>query len=526
MRSRAVVSGLVLGTALVSGGWFMQRGLLAADAPPGAGRGLLLEVMSVVQRSYVDTVSQATLYQHAVDGLLLELHDPHSAMLSADRLARLAERTTGRYGGVGIQIDVRDGWITVVSPLPGTPAEHAGIQTGDRVVSIEGRSTRNWTPDEATKALRGDPGSTVGLTVERPGIPQPLTFSLQRREIQSHAVRHALMLRGDVGYVDLLSFSEDAAEELHHAVDSLRTAGMHTLLLDLRSDPGGLLDQGVAVSDLFLDAGQTIVSMKGRTRDANRSYADRAPQAWPDLRLMVLVDSGSASASEIVAGALQDHDRAVLLGTTTFGKGSAQSLFRTVDGGAIKLTTALWFTPSGRSINRPLSEEADDDLDRVGPSRQSDPAYRTDAGRNVKGGGGITPDVVVPDPAPTEADRAFERALGNKVPVFRDVLASYALSLRAKRAVTSPFFPVTPAMREELHDRLSARGVHIDRAVYDAATPLVDRWIGSQVARFALGERAEFERATRDDRVVQRALQLAGSAKTQQELLRAARGRQ
>ena len=521
MRSRAVIVGMVLGTSVVSGGWLMQRGLIGRPATTTQRVKLLSDVMGYVERYYVDTLTDSTIYRRTVDGLLSELHDPHSVFLGPDRLARLEESTTGRYAGVGIQIDVRDEWITIVSPLPGTPAEQAGVQTGDRVVEIDGKSTKGWTSDEAMKALRGAPGSRVHLVVERPGAAQRVPIDITRREIQFHVVRHALMLHDDVGYVDLTTFSESAASDLRAAVDSLRSRGMKTLIFDLRGDPGGLLDQGVAVADLFLDRGQRIVSMKGRTTDANREYTDDAPQRWPELRLIALIDSGSASASEIVAGALQDHDRALLLGTTSYGKGSAQSLFPTTSGGALKLTTALWYTPSGRSINRPhADEDTEDPRSRVTPELKKDvPTYRTDDGRTVLGGGGITPDRIIPDVVPTAADKAFETALGSKFAVFRDVLASYALSLKARHAVASPDFTVTPEMRDELYRRLAERDVHMDRATYDAARPLVDRWIGTQVARFVFGERAEFERITRDDATVKAALDLARGAGSQKELL-------
>ena len=520
MRSRALISGAVLCSAIVSGGWFVERGLRKGAPSAAAREQLYSEVLRHVATEYVDSLQLNDLYQRSVNGLLHELNDPHTVLLTPDRLARLNESTTGRYGGVGIQIDVRDGWITVVSPLAGGPAEAGGMQTGDRVVAIDGRSTKGWTPDEATKALRGEPGSPVRLEAERPGVPDRLTFSLRRREIHYHPVRHAIMLGPDVGYVDVATFSEDAVPDVTAAIDSLRARGMMTMLLDLREDPGGLLDQGVGMSDLFLDAGRRIVSMKGRTPDANRAYDDNAAQRWPDLRLVVLVDSGSASASEIVAGALQDHDRAVLVGTQTYGKGSAQTLYPVATGSALKLTTARWFTPSGRSIDRP---HVASDADGIGAGAARDtaapPTFHTDAGRKVLGGGGITPDLIVSDSSPDERERAFERTVGAKFSLFRDVLADYALELRARHALSSPSFPVTPHMRDELRRRLVGRGLEVDSADFAMAAPVVDRWIGSQVTRYVFGERAEFERAIGDDPTIQTALRLATGARSQRELL-------
>jgi carboxyl-terminal processing protease len=296
---------------------------------------------------------------------------------------------------------------------------------------------------------------------------------------------------------------------------------MRSLIFDLRGDPGGLLDQGVAIADLFLDPSQKIVSMRGRGRDAERDYVDRFPQAWPDMRLVVLVDSGSASASEIVAGALQDHDRALIVGTTSFGKGSAQSLFPMAEGGALKLTTALWFTPSGRSINKVRStaddEDGGDPLQALGEEAKR-PRFRTDAGRTVLGGGGITPDVEVSDSAAAAMEHRLQVALGRSVPAFRDAMASYALSLRTKGVVSSASFVVTPAMRAELYDRLRQRKLVIAPAIWEDAAPLVNRLLGYQIARYVLGPAGEFARVTHDDPEINRSLSLLESAQSQSEL--------
>lgn len=529
MRSRAVVVAAVFGAALVSGGWLIQAGYGASPSSSYARARLFQEVMTHVENDYVDTVTENDLYKKAVDGMLLELHDPHSVYLTPDRLSKLNESTTGRYAGVGIQMDVRDGWITVVAPLPGTPAQRAGIVTGDRLVEIDGHSTHGWTSDEAMKAIRGDPGTVVHVVVERPGTSARLPFTLTRQEIHFHSVQHALMLRDSIGYVDLTVFSENSDHELRNAIDSLQGVGMRRLIFDLRGDPGGLLDQGVAVADLFLDPGQKIVSMRGRTSAGDHDFVDRFPQSWPELPIVVLVDSGSASASEIVSGALQDHDRAVIVGTTSYGKGSAQSLFTMPEGGALKLTTALWYTPSGRSINRPRASDDDEDggddaLHRLGADTAR-PRFHTDAGRVVLGGGGITPDVPVVDSATSAAEAALQAALGKHVADFRDVLADYALELKAKRSMTSPTFVVTPAMRNELYSRLRRRDVDLPRSVFDANSRLIDRLVGDQIARYVFGPEAEFERSTQYDPAIAAAVRLLANASTPQALLHEVSGK-
>ena len=517
MRSRAVPVTLVLCIALASGGWLMERGLRGSGSAV-AGARLYDQVSGLVREGYVDSLSQSQIYRKSVDGLLGELHDPHSVFLDSLRLRSLTESTTGRYAGIGIQMDLRDGWITVVAPLPGSPAERAGIRTGDRVVEIEGKGTSGWTSDEASKALRGTPGTAVQLMIERPGVADRIPMRVDRQQIHVSSARYAQMLGGGIGFVDFTIFSESSAEELRASIDSLRGQGMTSLVLDLRGNPGGLLDQGVEVAELFLDPGQRVVSTRGRTGEATHEYTDGDAQIWPDMPVVVLVDHGSASASEIVAGALQDQDRAAIVGATSYGKGSAQSLFPLAPVGALKLTTAKWFTPLGRSIDRPKpDDEADDAPDE--PKDAPRQRLRTPAGRVVLGGGGITPDVVVEDSVRPPAERALEQALGKDVTKFRDALAAYALELKARGAVSSPDFAVTPAMRSELHARLAARGVNIDRATYDGAESLVTRVLGAQIARYTFGPQAEFARSLRTDRSIAVSLALLNGVHSPRELL-------
>jgi carboxyl-terminal processing protease len=523
MRSRGITVAIVLSSALASGGWLMQRGLRGAGSS-AAGARLYEQVLGRVAHQYVDSIPLAELYDKSVTGLLDELGDPHSVFLEQERLRALTESTTGRYAGVGIQMDLRDGWITVVAPLPGSPADRVGVQTGDRLVEIDGKLTAGWTADEASRALRGAPGTLVRLSLERPGVTERIPVQLNRQQIHVPSVRYADMIGNGVGYVDLTIFSETSAKELRDAIDTLRARGMRRLVLDLRGNPGGLLDQGVEIAEMFLDDGERVVSTRGRTPDATREFTDDGDQRWPDMPIVVLVDNGSASASEIVAGALQDQDRAAIVGATTFGKGSAQSLFPLPAVGALKLTTAKWFTPLGRSIDRSeRPSEDDDDVGREPPKREQ---LRTPAGRTVLGGGGITPDVVIEDSLRPGNELALERALGKDITRFRDVLATYALELKGRRAVADASFTVTPAMRDELYARLRARGVLLDRDVYDGAEPLVTRILGSQIARYVFGPDAEYARALRQDRAMAVALELLNASRSPDDLLNRAATKQ
>ena len=516
-RSRTlIVAGIMLG-ALITGGWLLQRGAHTGTFTAYEGAQLFESVFRRIQTDFVDTVADSALYRKSVDGMLYELRDPYSTFLPPDRFARLNESTTGNYAGLGIEVDLRDGWLIVVAPLPGGSAERAGIQPGDRIIEIGGRSTKGWTNEEASKVLRGKPGTLVSIKVERPGIAQPLELRLERTTIHQSAVRRTAMLGDGVGYIDLKAFSDSTANELNNAISSLLGRGMKTLVLDLRTNPGGLLTQGVRVSDLFLNPGQKIVSMRGRVPDANREYADTAKQAWPQLPLMVLVDGRSASAAEIVAGALQDHDRAVIIGQPTYGKGSAQSVIPFGDQGGLKITTARWFTPVGRSITKLRPSDDDEEPPPVKKER-----FRTDAGRIVYGGGGITPDVLAGDSIAPVAETNFLRALGTQTSRFRDAITDYALSLKATHAITTQDFVVVPAMREEIWNRMRARGIDIPRSVFDEAQSLVDRQLSYEIARYVFGSDAEFRRRSLDDKILQKALQMARGAKSEQDLLRRA----
>ncbi len=491
-RPRAAITAAVFFVAMASGGWLLGRGLVAPTVS-GNGQRLFEEVVTRVQRNYVDSLPTATLLERALTGMLEELGDPNTVYLDSARLARLTESTTGVYTGLGIRFDARDGWPMVLASMPGTPAERAGLVSGDRVTEIDGRSTRGWTDDETRAAMRGEAGTRITLVVERPGQPKAFTVRLTRGEIHRAAVRRTALLDGGVGYVDLKLFSDSTERELTRAVDSLQREGMRSLVVDLRNNPGGLLTQGVAVSELFLDSGDVIVTMRGRVPAPARTYRDEAPQRWPTIPMAVLVDAASASASEIVAGALQDHDRALVMGQPTYGKGSAQAVFEAGKGG-LKITTARWYTPAGRSIDRGAAANAEDDE----PGR-----FKTDGGREVFGGGGITPDVAVPDVAPTPGELALQARLGPRVTEFRDALTTYATTAAVRNAVSTPLTPVSPSLLEGAWQAVRARGFEIPRAEWIGASRLVASFLGREMVRIALGNAAEVRRSVSEDPLIQ-----------------------
>jgi carboxyl-terminal processing protease len=457
------------------------------------------------------------MYRMAVDGMLYELEDPYTSLLPPDKLGRFKEATSGNYAGIGVQVDVRDGWIVVIAPTPGSPAERAGIQPGDRIVEVDGKSTQGWTMEEATSAFRGKPGTKLSMRIERPGVLASIPLTLERSPLHQSAVRRTAILPNGIGYIDLKAFSASSDRELTRSIEALVSKGAKSLILDMRSNPGGLLQEGTRVADLFLSKGQKIVSLRGRTPEANREYVDSTAQRWPNLPLTVLVDDKSASAAEIVAGALQDHDRALIVGEPTYGKGSAQSVSPLDDVGGLKITTARWYTPSGRSISKRLDRDDSD----FGSGTVSDDkhVYRTDAGRVVYDGGGIMPDVIEDDSAYTAQIRQLQTVLGRKVGLFRDALTDYALSLKASRTIQSPQFAVTDSMLDEVWKRMVARGVVMDRGIFDESSMVVRQLLAYDIARYVFGPEAEFKLRVQNDRAIATALQLTTGVTTQRALL-------
>jgi carboxyl-terminal processing protease len=535
MKQRWGVIGVVAVISFLSGGWLLQRGVASGGNVYQQAR-LFDDVLGHVSAYYVDSIGEGQLYDQAARGLLEELKDPYSVLLTGDDYKALAEQTSGNYAGLGIQIDVRDGWITVVAPLPETPAERAGVQTGDQIIEVDGKSTEGWKNDQAVKALRGAPGTKITIGVRRSGIADPITFTMTRAQIHIRSVPAGTLFGGGIGYISLNPVSETSADELREEITAMKAKGMKSLILDLRLNPGGLLDQGVKVADLFLDAKQEIVATRGRARGSTKQFYDDARQAWPDLPIVVLVNDGTASAAEIIAGALQDHDRAVVVGTPTFGKGLVQTLFPLGDGVALKLTTARWYTPSGRTIQRIAKNEEDqaaqaaveagDSIsDSMANKEHSDsairerPIYHTDAGRVVRGGGGIVPDLVVRPDSLSSGEREFAKELGAHVPEYRDVLTTFALDAKKSGSVKSEDFKVTPDMRQAVLQRLKAKGVDLPPAVFDSASRLIGDQLGYEIARYVFGRPAEFRRRASDDEQMQAAMDLLRKAQSPKELM-------
>jgi len=332
--------------------FFVFAGSALGEEATYQGLSNFTRVLDLIERNYVDNVDTEKLAISAIEGMLKTL-DPYSAYLTPERYKELEIGTSGEFGGVGIEISGENDILTVITPIEGSPAAKAGIKPGDLIIAIDGKSTQGLSVDEAVKSLRGPKGSTVKITIQSQGDKNPREVVLVRDIIYVKSVNSKL-IDGRIGYIKLSQFQEKTSEELVKAIEALESGNksqLNGLILDLRNNPGGLLTQAVEVADEFIDEG-LIVSVKGRVEDQSTEYYATKKDNTRGYPIVVLVNKGSASASEVVAEALQDKKRAIILGTKTFGKGSVQSIIKLDDGSGLKLTTAKFYAPSGRSINQ------------------------------------------------------------------------------------------------------------------------------------------------------------------------------
>jgi carboxyl-terminal processing protease len=494
---------LVAVVGLASGGWLLQKGVSPQQNVYFQAR-LFDQVLHNVADRFVEKVSPGDLYRMAIDGMLQQLGDPHTVFMTPKEYEDLRVQTQGEYGGLGIEIAVRDGWITVLSPLPGTPAERQGLQAGDRIVDVDGQSTKGWSDDKAVAELRGPKGSTVHIKVARVGADQLIPFSIVRAEIHVAAVTNAYMLDRHVGYVELTQFSETAASDLRAAIDTLKQQGMTGLVLDMRRNPGGLLDQGIGVADLFLRRGDLVSETRSRLPEQTQTFKATSPDLFPGLPIVVLVGQRSASAAEIVSGALQDHDRALLVGETTFGKGSVQTLYQLPGNYVLKMTTARWYTPSGRSIQKPygIGQDTTDTMitDTAGEdtTQHGSHIFHTDSGRDVLGGGGITPDVIVMDTL-TSNEQDFVRAVQEQWALFNNTLYNFAIQYAHGHPQLKPGFSVTPGILGMFYDTLTQAGVKVARSKFDGAKLFISRRLAQEISTARFDREEGWKRLLEDD---------------------------
>ena len=528
---------IVIATALV-----VLLGLTLGSAAKNKGNENVIEdlatfakVVEKVKSFYVDDVDTHQLIQDAIDAMLADL-DPHSQYLSGLDYEDLKVNTEGMFGGLGIFISFKDNYPTVISGIEGTPADRAGIQSGDQIIEIEGESTAGWAVEKTVRHLRGQPGTAVRFQVTRPGLGDPIEYNLVREKINVESVTYSGMF-GNVGYVKLSNFSKSTEQELNTALTDLETQGMKTLVLDLRTNPGGLLQSATGVSELFLEKDKLIVYTKGRYAQNNQKYYAGQTHKHTGYPIVVMVNGASASASEIVAGALQDWDAALVVGQTSFGKATVQTVFSLSDSQAVKLTTARYYTPSGRSIHKDEKarerelETADsgsypgdggestgvprdhaDATSAVGKNAAveaaadtSKPVFRTSSGRLVYGGGGITPDLEFEPQTYGELERRLERD---------QLFFTFALNYSMKNKVTENF-EVTDAVLSQFKALLKERNFEYDEKDFSGQSlDYVKKAILREVIAKNYGRKAMYRALLEKDPELQKVLEINTKAPT------------
>jgi carboxyl-terminal processing protease len=472
---------------------------------------LLADVMSLVHSHHIDSLSISEVYRRAAEGLIAELGDPYAELYSPEELDDFTAAHEGHYGGLGMLVEMRDGLPTVARVFPNTPAEGVGFRIGDRISRVDGSAVDGWPLERVTGTMKGAPGTDVRVQVRRPGLDAVIDKQVTRAVVRIPNVPYALLLEGGIGYVPLLQFGETAGAEVERAVEQLTRDGAAGMVLDLRGNTGGLLEQAVHVAGLFLPRGTVVLEQK--EREGNYVFRVQREPLAPGLPLTILVDEHSASASEIVAGALQDHDRAVVIGERTFGKGVVQTAFRVAGGNLLKITTGEWLTPAGRWIDRERAERAQ--AAGTLPADADGLRFRSASGRPLSGTGGIRPDMMVTPDTLTGGARAFVRAIAPHAGSYFTAVNELALTLSDS---VHAGFEVPAAWRDRLYDEIQRRGVGVERATFDEGVEYVDYSLGYQIARLAFGEGGAKEWSLRVDNQLGAALELMRDGRTQAEL--------
>jgi carboxyl-terminal processing protease len=479
---------------------------LAGRASVGDGERLFHSVFNIVSRDAVDSLPADRIYELAARGLVAKLGDPYAGLQPREEYEKFSRNLLGNsYGGLGLRITRARGGLAVYRVISGGPAAQAGVSRGDRIIAVEDSATTAWDVSRASQALTGVPGTEVKVTFQRGSDGSRYTRKFTRAVIHPPAVPFVAMLPGSVGYLPLQRFSDQSASDVAVALNQLRKAGAARLVLDLRGNPGGDLDQAAQLAGLFVGPGRPVVRVQYR-RFADTLEAQQGPMLAPNLPMAVLVDSQSASASEIVAGALQDYDRALVVGTTSYGKGLVQGVYRLQDGWVLRLTSGHWYTPSGRLIQKTAADSV---------SRNDRPVFHSVGGRAVLGGGGITPDVEVAGIVTPLAEQALGRRLGAKGRDASDVLDRYAEELEHQ---VTPGFSVRPEWRDEAVRRLRAAGVTVDDSLARQGAGLLDRLLESRIGIFTDTDSTAFLRSAHDDPQLGQALELLRQASDQDGL--------
>ncbi|MFC1613853.1 S41 family peptidase [Gemmatimonadota bacterium] len=475
---------------------------------------LLQDVVNQVSLRYVDDIPQDQLYQRAVNGLLKNL-DPYTELIPADEFQRFQEiQIKSEYLGTGISISRVNGDIVVMSTFTGSSAWRQGIQPGDRISQVNGNSTKGWSTEQAKVNLLGPEGSKVEIAISRIGVSEPINLTLTRLPVVVPTVTRHFMLDKGVGYLRLSNFTERSAEELKKHIEQLQVQGMSSMILDLRDNVGGLTESAIDISDLFLSKKQLIVSMRGRNPEDNKSFFSTGKPVFKDQLLVVLINEFTASSSEIVAGAFQDHDRAVIVGVNSFGKGLVQTTFPLSSGDVLKITTARYYTPSGRNIQREIYRRkrlSSEDEDEEEKEKEKEEKYVTDMGREVKGGGGITPDLVV------KADSAVAD------PLIAEIFShtfDFAVAYKSMHPDLQKPFVAGPEIYRAFISYLEGKQVKLEKDKVNKYRDYITNYLLTyQIAQVTWDENTAYSFVSNSDKQLTKALSIIKGGGTQSEII-------
>lgn len=497
---------------LLVGSLFGDR-LLAFNREAREVLRLYTELLTISYEHYGEEIEYTDLVNASIEGMVRSL-DPHTSFLSADAYSSMRDRQQSTFFGLGILVGTRNGQITVITPIEGTPASRMGLRAGDVISHIEGESTEGMNINDAVRQLKGPKGTEVTITLARPGFADPIEVTIERDEIPQVSVRYAYMISPETGYLSIDDFNRGTAQEVREAIADLRAQGMQRLLVDLRRNGGGLLDQAIAVVEQFIPEGAKIVETKGRTRDSEQQYFASDVQDKLDLPLVVLVGEGTASAAEIFAGAIQDHDIGLIVGTQTWGKGLVQTVYSLSYGAGLALTTAKYYTPSGRLIQRDYSSWFDysthsngyvPDETEEAPATEGEvvEAFLTDLGRKVYGGGGVTPDIMVELP---EMPKLLQLLLA------RNAFFDFAVSFANQNPIEDRSWQPGPQLVDQFHSWLIEQEI-LSQEEWERETAESDldseirSYLHAEIFNAAFGIEARFEILARGDTQIQRALE-------------------
>ena len=519
-RSLSSLAGVVVVCAVLGG--VLGRSSVVAQDQVAEQYKVFTAALNAVESVYVGEVQSDRLVYGAISGMLQTL-DPHSSFMDPKSYAQMRERQEGRYYGLGISIQVMGGDVTVVNVFEGSPAYQRGMRRGDVIARIETDDTKGWTSDQAVSRLRGPRGTAVAIALRRAGYDKLIDIKVTRDEIHMPTVPAVFMLDASTGYVRISDFGENTDQELGNALQALTKRGMKRLVFDLRTNPGGALDQAIKVSNRFLPRGDLVVSTKGRVQNSDQEYRATERSEYLRLPMITLVNRSSASASEIVSGALQDHDRSLIVGETTFGKALVQSVYRVNQSAGAAITTARYYTPSGRLIQRPWDGTFDEYLTYTLREQDASKAHKpedlkyTDGGRKVYSGGGVEPDRRFDGPVQGFNPTKFGRAL-----YARNIFDSFAqrfsrqgdtrIAAAPAARELGPDFVVTDAMLAEFKEHLKGTGLKVDEAAWQQDLTFIRAMVRFEIDSDLFGVAVASENLAKVDPQLQFAMGFFGEA--------------